>query len=269
MTAYKTSGQNGQIGLLVLLLMTVMLTIGVGVINRSTGDVKISREEEESSQVFNAAEGGVEKALVEVQKALEGESYNSTGVIAQQELNISGDYAVTPMSQAEMTVEKNDAALVDLSKIADVAGKQVRVEWGKNQICGVNQYQALQAAASVVIMVFNKNTNSVKRYTYSACDHGDNFQSASGGTDGYFKGVLINLVAGDEIVRVRPIYNGTDVRIRAEGAWDLGDQFYQIKSTATKGQGDNTTKVIQIDKSIPMTPTVFDFALFSGVSIVK
>ena len=59
----KHTAQNGQVLLIVLLVMVVGLTMGLSVASRSTTDVKISNQLEQSSQAFSAAEAGIESAL--------------------------------------------------------------------------------------------------------------------------------------------------------------------------------------------------------------
>ncbi|MFH0863897.1 MAG: PilX N-terminal domain-containing pilus assembly protein, partial [Candidatus Gottesmanbacteria bacterium] len=55
--------QNGQILLIVLLVMVVGLTMGLSLATRSATDVKISSQLEHSSRAFAAAEAGIEAAL--------------------------------------------------------------------------------------------------------------------------------------------------------------------------------------------------------------
>ena len=59
----KRSREAGQAGLIVMLVMVVLLTLGVSIATRSTQDVTQSRQEEETSRVFDAAEAGIEEAL--------------------------------------------------------------------------------------------------------------------------------------------------------------------------------------------------------------
>lgn len=59
---YKLS--SGQALLLILLIMSVALTVVLSVASRSITEVKISSTEEDSLRAFNAAEAGVEEALL-------------------------------------------------------------------------------------------------------------------------------------------------------------------------------------------------------------
>lgn len=55
--------QKGQIVLTIILVMTVVLAIGLSVIQKSLFDVSTSSKVEQSSRAFSAAEAGIEKAL--------------------------------------------------------------------------------------------------------------------------------------------------------------------------------------------------------------
>lgn len=55
--------QNGQIVLILLLVMTVALAIGLSLVQRSITDISTSTKLEQSSRAFSAAEAGIEKAL--------------------------------------------------------------------------------------------------------------------------------------------------------------------------------------------------------------
>lgn len=55
--------QNGQIILLLVLIMTVGLAIGISVVQRSVSDISTATKVEQSQRALSAAEAGIEKAL--------------------------------------------------------------------------------------------------------------------------------------------------------------------------------------------------------------
>ncbi len=55
--------QSGQIALIGLLVLMVATTIGLSLIARSTTDVSVTRNVEESNRAFSAAEAGIEEGL--------------------------------------------------------------------------------------------------------------------------------------------------------------------------------------------------------------
>lgn len=55
--------QKGQMLLILILIMTVALSIGLSIVQKSLVDVSTSSKVEQSSRAFSAAEAGIEKAL--------------------------------------------------------------------------------------------------------------------------------------------------------------------------------------------------------------
>jgi hypothetical protein len=55
--------QSGQVLLIIILLSTVLLTIGLSVSQITTQETKITKLEEDSKKAFAAAEAGIEKAI--------------------------------------------------------------------------------------------------------------------------------------------------------------------------------------------------------------
>jgi Tfp pilus assembly protein PilX len=60
----KKFSTKGQILLITLLIMVVGLTVGLYMVNRTTTDVALTTKMTDSTRAFNAAEIGIEKALV-------------------------------------------------------------------------------------------------------------------------------------------------------------------------------------------------------------
>ena len=69
------------------------------------------------------------------------------------------------------------------------------------------------------------------------------------------------------MVRIRPLYNQTNLRVYGGGNVDLPNQAYLINSAA---QVDTLeSKAIEVTRTEPASPSIFDYALFSGGSIIK
>ena len=60
----RNVGNQGQALLIVLLTLSVVLTIVLSIVSRSITDISITSLEEDSQRAFNAAEAGVEQALL-------------------------------------------------------------------------------------------------------------------------------------------------------------------------------------------------------------
>ncbi|MFA6947123.1 MAG: pilus assembly PilX N-terminal domain-containing protein [Pedobacter sp.] len=60
--------ESGQAALIIVLVITAVVTIVASTIGRTATDVRISSQTEESLQAFNAAEAGIERALLELKE---------------------------------------------------------------------------------------------------------------------------------------------------------------------------------------------------------
>jgi type II secretory pathway pseudopilin PulG len=56
---------SGQALLIIILVLGVVLTVVLSVVSQSISDVKLSQKEEEANRAFNAAEAGIEQALLD------------------------------------------------------------------------------------------------------------------------------------------------------------------------------------------------------------
>jgi Tfp pilus assembly protein PilX len=76
----KSYWQTGQMGLVVLLILVVMSTVGVSVATRSVSELRLSRQEQESTKALNAAEAGIEEALTQKLRRL-GKAFSYTATM--------------------------------------------------------------------------------------------------------------------------------------------------------------------------------------------
>lgn len=239
--------QKGQIGLVVLLVMTALLSVGVGAVSKSTRDLKITRQDVEASQAFNAAEVGIEKALL----AIELGSYNTTENLSNVIDTVDVSYQITDMHTLEMSLVENKAIMVDVSS---AAGNSVVIDWGIDQIC--------PNIPSLVVTVHNVlgGDSEVDRYAFNACTDDTN------GFDNTGPSVTIGpILAGDQMIRIKAVGGDTNVVVTG-GSLPL--QYHKVESTARNSE-TGVTKKIQVNKGLPTTPSVFDYVLFSGTTITK
>lgn len=247
--------QSGQVGIVLLLITVVMLTLGISVASRSVGDVKISTTNEQANRALDAAESGVEQALSQDLSNYQAPTGGSGP--------ISVTTQVSPQRVLEAFAEQGDTVGVDLKTLPQ--NTQVSVEWAKEADCAQN--------ASVVLSIFNTSgTNpAVRRYYYrprvsAGCNHNDNFTDAvNATTPGFRWRANINTLTGDTLMRIRPLYAGTDLHVSGT---NLPTQAYTVRSTA-QNTTSNETKVVEVNKTLPVPPSIFDYVLFSGTTITQ
>lgn len=248
--------QKGQIGLVTLLIMAVMLSVGISVVNRTTQDLKISRQEEDSSRVFDATEVGIEEGL----RDLNPGTYDITvGSGEEGDPIVNVNYVVEAVDMFEAVVPENVMVEIDTS---GNGGHAISVDWGLDENCGVG-------VAAVEMVAYNTTTSMVRRVAINPCPGaGDGFQNTgSGGADGYFWSQTLGLSEQETLVRIRPIYKDTALRVQPVG-WSMGTQCYRVTATG-KGEVGKEVKKILVTRTLPAAPSVFDYVLFSGGGVVK
>lgn len=234
------SKNQGQAVLIVLLVVVVALGFGLSIISQSTTDVKIAGQSEESARAFNAAEAGIEDALKNV-------SSITAGALTIDGIDVN--YTVAGENFLEGVYEENNTATVFLS-----GADNLTIEWG----------DSCPEAASLEITVID-NSGNIQKYGINGCeiDNGMETESQSG-DDGYLKKFNLSVTADDHLVRIRPIYAQTKIRVIGT---NLPIQAYSIDSQAQSPTLE--TKAIQVSRSVAAAPAIFDYVLFSGTNIVK
>lgn len=249
----------GQVGLVVLLVGAVLMTIGLGAISRSVTESKTARQETESSQAFNAAEQGIEEAL---KQSLE--SADSLQAIDTQlsDMGYKGNYTVSKQNQFVGTILSGHSAQINLDSYQGT----IQLSWKDKGGCGKGN------AALVVTMI--KSSGALTRTTYarSCATRSDNFNTAGVTCDGNVCTVSNVAAQGYTLARVTAVYADTELSVSGDGTFPT--QSYKITSTATKDVGTTEsgaaeTRSVEVNRSLPAVPSVFDYALFSGGSIVQ
>jgi hypothetical protein len=85
---------------------------------------------------------------------------------------------------------------------------------------------------------------------------------------GAFTDVLqVNFNGSDRVayVRVRPLYNKATLGVEAGGI-DLSNFPAQSYLVTSQGNSGDATRAVQVTKSLPSLPPIFDFAMFNGSS---
>lgn len=247
--------QSGQIGLVVLLIMTTMITVGIGAITRSTSDLKITGQELESSILFNAAEAGVEAALGEI----------DSGSPSLSPVNIQVDsipvtYTISEVHNFDMVVEENSYVFVDVSRATPQSTDKLAFQWAQDYGTTPNCTTA-DLPPSLEVVIYRTTPLPALINAYYRCDRGD------GLIDGTSGNLSINLDPDDLMVGFRSLYGGTQVTATAEGGWTMPLQGYQVRSQASSVDTDES-KVIVVDRSAQMPASVLGFTVFSGTTLL-
>lgn len=253
---------RGQIGVIILLIMAVLLTVGLTLAANSNKDLVISQQEEESGRVFNAAEAGIEKALSSDLSFAAQSATGVTGTVTSIE-NVGVNYNINKLTTLQTRLLEGMSVNIDVTGVG--AGQGLLIDWSKEDDCNT------QDPASLLVSIYfdDAGTLKVRHETAGACaGRNDNFtQGSAGNNDGFRRRITIPLQAGDKFARIKTLYNDTHLRIAGSG-WTLPVQGFAIRSEA-KNELGNETRAVEVTRSLPGAPAVMDYALVSGTDISK
>ncbi len=251
---------SGQIAVFILLIMLIGLTIGLAVVSRTIQDLKQTAVTDQSGRAFSAAEAGLEKGLETLR----------TGSLSQQDLaGISGisqvNYSVTPTTGTSFAsngpVANGEVISVNLD---GYTGGTIKIFWGKSG----------EADASLVLSFYTVDSSanySVVKYAYNppSCSLADcnstsstfnYFDSADSGDSVYKAGKSLTVPADTKLLRIRPIYNNTSIKVEA-GSGSLPAQGYTVTSTAQTVGG--VSRAVQVSSTSGSLPPFFDYVLYA------
>jgi hypothetical protein len=249
----RQTQQSGQVGLIIILIMVVLLTI--------------AQQEDESTRVFNAAEAGIEQALA-TDLNFQGEELHP-GPTNIPGSNATVEYAIQKQRTLEARLFEGVSARVQLKDSGNpTPPASIKIEWSKEKDCSSQDPASLLVSVYSVDTSYNPTYTTVRHFAYSACDHGDSIALAADAADAtYKKEVTIPLTATDDFIRIKPVYNDSYVRVTPIGG-TLPVQYYNIRSSA-KNQSGNEERIVEVQRTIPVAPSVLDYVLFSGTTLVK
>lgn len=249
--------RRGQVGIIMLLVTVVMLTVGISAATRTVSDVRNSRVSEDANRALDAAESGIEEALSQDLTSFSG---GTAGTTADIDVNTS----VQRLTTLDAFVEQGDAASISTSGARN--GQTLTINWAKERNCNDQ--------ASLIITVYNGSGASAtaRRYfqgTRTGCggrNAQDGFSNSRNGTiSGYNLSTTIQMQTGDVLVRIRPVYANTDLRVTAP--W-LQPQMFKVRATA-QSETNRETKAVEVDRSLPVAPSIFDYVIYSGTGITQ
>lgn len=288
---------SGQIILILILVMTVALAIGLSIVQKSLVDVSTASKVEQSSRAFSAAEAGIEKALKD-DRNLQNFVDSSSSI---KEITDSGLIPCVPgtypcaqgAGTRQLALETQPLAKEDIIHIwlADpfssanppssfYTQNTLDVYWGNSN----NDKAALE-----LTLIYYDGTSFKSRKWYldwSSANrnppNGFDTVSCSGGSlagyqcykrlgDGIGVGNS-SLLPGLMILRARMLYNTTSQPFAVQAIGTCGQscslppQARIIYSTGAAGEALRRVKLFQQYK---VTPSFFDYAIFSAGEISK
>jgi hypothetical protein len=257
--------QQGQVLLVVVLLMVVVLTIGLSVAARNITNLRQTSEEDQSQRAFSAAEAGIEVALQQSGDQFSG-NFNESGEFITQVRTVQGREFIVNNGK---TITPNESVDVWLSNFPttpsgySVRSAPVTIHWGSDGA------DPCDTAALEVTLLSGTTTNpSIRHYAFDPCDTTraeNNFTAAStpGGTvqDTTYRFRESITINEGLLMRVIPLHHSTTMAVVSDTAEGLPAQGKIIESTGTSGE---TKRKIVVFQGFPKLPIeVFPYTLFT------
>ncbi len=287
--------QNGQIILVLLLIITVALGIGLSIVNRSLSDVSTATRVEQSSRSFSGAEAGIERAVKN--------SLSSTGT-GTGTLNFDLDQTSISVDVKDNLPEANQALeyppiskeeiahvwLVNPTLVVDgyngaVGGTPLYIYWGDPAVLGADvpaieiSFVYLDTLGAYRPQKFYYDPDSARRtnngFSDPACTSTHTAISAFSPTGKTFKcRVIIDASTTNfpslnrlMLVRARMLYSSISQPFAvAAASGSLPKQAKMFTSTGTTGDTQRKVRLFQVSNVVPF---YFDYALFSAGEISK
>lgn len=250
--------------------MVVLLTVGVSVASRSVSELKLSRQEQESTRALDMAESGIEDLLSENLATLSP----STGERSIPGGGGSYTYAVTAQNGlSNIAVARGhtvDVKLYDATLPAPKSTDAIIIDWESGDCTAGSEDEA---AIEVSIITLNTGTYGVRRAAFDNC--GDR---RSGANPNNFSAptppgtiTSVALTPNDLMARIKVVYSptvitGVTVSSTSTPPYSLPTQYYTVRSAASV-EGV-TTRAVTVDR-LAFLPSIFDYVVFSGNTIVK
>ncbi|MBP7768387.1 pilus assembly PilX N-terminal domain-containing protein [Candidatus Woesebacteria bacterium] len=270
------SGQPGQVAVVVLLIMAVMLVVVYSLATRTTEEINLSGQEQDSTRVFNAAETGVEQALSESKNyfATVDANGSATGAVDSSQLpaNTSATFSITAQTGLITKIVQGSTATV----FVEPTSTSMTIYWSAST-------QACNAKASLIFAIYY-DTNKVAYEAvkpncvgYDAAKAtGFNKDMVSAGSWASGNGLTLQqryilqlptaTYPNHTMVRITAVYADADISISG-----VDSQAYEIKSEATSiSDGASAERsAIKVVRTRPAPPQVFGYSVYSGGSLAK
>jgi hypothetical protein len=269
--------QSGQILLMIILLVSLAISISAASLSRSTVDIHMTKQIEESEQALKAAEAGVEQALLTGTASENFVMDQNSSVTFTTTINTtgnSGQYEMpayyNPGEVANVWLSKHVGSSISTNKTDSYTGNSLIVCWKDS---------ADVPAAAVSVYYFDRSINDYKTYSTAydtnAVSRQNNFSipTTCSQNSNYNKSFTLNLTSlGLDstnanitllLMRLRPIYGGTQFVVIPET--NLPEQGKVIESTGLTSSG--LTRKILVQQEYAAPPLIFDSVLWSKTNI--
>lgn len=262
----KSEFQRGQILLAMVLTLVVVMTVGVSVASRSITNVRVSRQNEESSRAFQAAEAGIQQLL---QEQVEDENVStlsnqvfsdSNATFTTRETSSTGGNNVLLYGNA--TIDQDIGAYVKLPS----GNADLTIYYGESNQTQCNGSTGRNIPPALEIVVLSNPSNpTMEKYLVDQCSQRD-ISADDPTSGGLFPGTSQSFAYRYQIsvnngiaARIIPIFNSTKIGISSDVP--LPEQGTQIESEGSSGETVRRLTYFESNEEIPVE--LFQYAILS------
>jgi len=249
MRMVKNKKDNGQVALILVLIMTVVSALAVSLASRSTVDTRIQQTESEGVQALLYAQSGLEQLIL--------------------------NPANNSVQNANYITTKSDSGIDSLETGLMETGSSVELTLLVNSLSGFSIYwgpdeaNPLDKPALFVSLVETSGKISDKAFDYDSLN---NF-TAGKIVSGLYPRWTDNISINSNVSKIRITVLGSSARLKIVpvAGEAFPSQIKSIKSIGLVPSDNNIVKYgLQYDESaFDSVPSVFDYALFSGGQIIQ
>jgi Tfp pilus assembly protein PilX len=260
--------QSAQTLILILLVMAISLTVGLGVASRAVSTLRQSSSTAQSTAAYHAAEAGTEYFL---KTLTDDPNYRQN-----PDCTLDSNWTTLPNSDASYCctvrdlasgfsahARQDDVVEVDLSG-ASMQGKTIDIRW--------HTTSDSDPAAAITFLLVEDRGDGTYNHVKSAYDPHDprriadnNFSAPSIVSGDYGYRASVDMEAGggdrDRLLRIRPLYSGTHLEVSAQDGTPIPRQQVELYC---EGEVAGIVRRVRVIKGNPALPAIFDFALFSA-----
>jgi hypothetical protein len=256
--ALKSTGQEGQTLVIVIVLMIIALSIGIAISSKYIRGLKNISQTDQSSKSIGIAEGAIENILILPIATIEDYAANGTcGAACHMEITDANGQLLTADVDLSILGNTSEPFLVELKKDQTTQVNLTGYPSGQDLTVCWNQ-EDMSVSGLYLYGTVGDYQADAYAYNPTTTTHGDNNFDLANPLFGYSNCFVIAALDNSAMLRLKAYYQeGVALVIPASGA-ALPTQGILIESTGKAGTTEKTVSVIITD---PILPSQFDYSL--------
>lgn len=270
MNARYLPRHSGQTLVIVIVAMAISLAAGLAISSKSLTALKGVSYSNQSTAAYHAAEAGVEEALKRLSDqafadGLIGGSiprpYSGAGTLTGANYSYTIDVGGGGMSDYTLRLDKDKTQEIKLN--GSYSTSNLTVCWDLPADQGEDASLEMMLVSGTAASGY---TLSQKIGVNGGVLRDDNgFEAAEAGSAPYNYCKAVNgIPANAQILRIKALYNHTSAVVKPSAA--LPAQSFVINSLGGSGE---VKRRLEVTKSLPALPEIFDFAIFTPQDLTK